>query len=135
MNPSHLVGLDTSFILRLLVGEPAPQARRAVAELDKLREQGKRGAVSDLVASETYFALQYHYDVPKQIALDKLREFLESPEICPLGEALAVLREANLAKAKPGFVDRMIHANYLKSTSAMLTFEKASAKMPSVVIP
>jgi predicted nucleic acid-binding protein len=135
MSQANLVGLDTSVILRLLVGEPVAQASRAVAELDRMRAQGKQGAVSDLVVSETYFALQYHYDVPKQVALDKLREFLESPEIEPLGEALTILQQSNLAKAKPGFVDRMIHAEYLKKASCMVTFEKASAKLPSVAIP
>lgn len=135
MSQANLVGLDTSVILRLLIGEPVAQASRAVAELDRMRAQGKQGAVSDLVVSETYFALQYHYDVPKQVALDKLREFLESPEIAPLGEALTILQQPNLAKAKPGFVDRMIHAEYLKKASSMVTFEKASAKLPAVAIP
>ena len=135
MSQANLVGLDTSVILRLLVGEPLALANRAVAELDRMRQDGKLGAVSDLVVSETYFALQYHYDVPKQVALDKLREFLESPEIAPLGESLGILQQANLAKAKPGFVDRMIHAEYLKKASSMVTFEKASAKLPAVAIP
>lgn len=135
MNQVRLVGLDTSVVLRLLTGEPVAQAERAVIELDKMRGQGKQGAVSDLVISEAYFALQYHYDVPKQLALDKLREFLGSPEIVPLGEALAILQQESLANAKPGFVDRMIHADYLKRTSMMVTFEKASAKLPSVLIP
>ncbi len=135
MSQARLVGLDTSVVLRLLLGEPIAQAERAVAELNKMRGRGKRGAVSDLVISEAYFALQYHYDVPKQLALDKLREFLESPEIVPLGEALAILQQEHLAKAKPGFVDRMIHADYLRKTSTMVTFEKASAKLSSVLIP
>jgi len=135
MSQANLVGLDTSVILRLLVGEPLALVNRAVAELDRMRQDGKQGAVSDLVVSETYFALQYHYDVPKQVALDKLREFLESPEIMPLGEALSILQQPNLAKAKPGFVDRMIHAEYLKKASSMVTFEKASAKLPAVAIP
>ncbi len=132
---SLLVGLDTSFVLRLLVGEPAAQAKRAVAQLDAMRSEGKQGAVSDLVVSETYFALQYHYEVPKQIALDKLREFLESPEIAPLGESLTILQQSNLGKAKPGFVDRVIHAEYLRKAAAMVTFEKAAGKLAGVSIP
>ena len=88
---SNLIGLDTSFVLRLLVGEPKAQAKRAVAQLDIIRSEGKRCAVSDLVVSETYFALQYHYEVPKQRALDALKAFLESPEIVPIGESLAIL--------------------------------------------
>lgn len=129
------VGLDTSFVLRLLTGEPTDQAAAAVAWLNALRSSGKQAVVSDPVAGETYFALHYHYGVPKQLALDKLREFFESPEIAATGEALAVLREPGLGKARPGFVDRLIHAGYLKEASGMLTFEKAAGKFPRVVIP
>lgn len=134
-SPSQRVGLDTSIVLRLLIGEPAAQAAKAVAMLDKLRAEGKRGVVSDLVAGEAYFALRYHYEVPKQLALDKLREFMGSPEVEPTGQALSILAQPNLGKAKPGFVDRMIHAQYLQTASCMMTFEKAAAKLAQVAIP
>ena len=129
------VGLDTSFVLRLLMGEPPAQASLAVARMNALRFSGKQAVVSDLVVCETYFALHHHYEVPKQLALDKLKEFLESPEIAPTGEALAILQEAGLGKAKPGFVDRLIHVHYLREASCMLTFEKAAAKLPQVIVP
>ena len=128
----RLIGLDTSIVLRLLVGEPAGQTRRAEAELDQIRAAGKRAAVSDLVLAEAYFALQYHYAVPKQLALDTLAQFLESPEIAPLGESLAILRQPNLGNAKPGFVDRIIHAEYDRKTQTMLTFEKSARSLPNV---
>ncbi len=128
-------GLDTSFVLRLLLGEPIDQTAKAVEKLDELKGRGDKGAVSDLVVSEAYFALQYHYDVPKQLALNKLREFLQSSEIEATGQSLDVLAQSNLGRAKPGFVDRMIHAEYLQTTSGMLTFEKAAAKLNKVTIP
>jgi predicted nucleic-acid-binding protein len=128
-------GLDTSFILRLLLGEPTDQAERAVEKLDEMKGRGEKGAVSDLVVSEAYFALQYHYGVPKQLALNKLKEFLQSPEIQATGQSLDVLTQSNLGRAKPGFVDRLIHAEYLQTTSGMLTFEKAAAKLNKVTIP
>jgi predicted nucleic-acid-binding protein len=128
-------GLDTSFILRLLLGEPTDQAERAVEKLDEMKGRGEKGAVSDLVVSEAYFALQYHYGVPKQLALNKLKEFLQSPEIQATGQSLDVLAQSNLGRAKPGFVDRLIHAEYLQTTSGMLTFEKAAAKLNKVTIP
>lgn len=132
---SQRVGFDTSIVLRLLIGEPAAQATKAMAMLDELRASGKKGVVSDLVVTEAYFALQYHYEVPKQLALDKLREFLESPEVETTGQALSILAQPNLSKAKPGFVDRLIHAQYLQTASGMMTFEKAAAKLPQVTIP
>lgn len=132
--PPHRVGLDTSFVLRLLTGEPTTLAAKAVEQLDALRSAGARPSVSDLVVCEAYFALQYHYGVPKQLALDKLREFLESPEIAATGEALPVLRTPALGRAKPGFVDRVIHARYLREEAAMLTFEKSASKLPRAVV-
>ncbi len=132
---SRLVGLDTSVVLRLLVGTPTAQAKRAEAELDQIRSAGNRAAVSDLVVAEAYFALQHHYGVPKQVALDTLEQFLKSPEIAPLGESFDILQQANLGKAKPGFVYRVIHAEYSRKTRSMLTFEKAATKLPNVRIP
>ncbi len=132
---SNLVGLDTSIVLRLLVGEPASQFKRAVVRLDEFRAAGVQAAVSDLVIAEAYFALQYHYDVPKQVALDTLKQFLESSEIVPLGVALRILQQPNMAKAEPGFVDRIIHAEYERKTQAMLTFEKAATRLANVEIP
>lgn len=48
-------GLDTSVVLRLLLGQPADQAARAVAFLDERSRGGHHAAVSDLVVAETGF--------------------------------------------------------------------------------
>jgi len=135
MKSSKQIGADSSFILRLLIGEPKAQAQAAERELNHRTAKGEIIAVSDLVVAETYFALQHHYDVPKQEALDALKEFLEAPEIVSLGIAPTVLAEAKLARANPGFVDRLIHADYLTSTAGMLSFEKAARKLPKTYVP
>jgi predicted nucleic-acid-binding protein len=127
-----MIGLDTSVVLRLLVGEPVAQAERARVFLDELFEAGERAIVSDLVVSEAYFALQYHYQVPKAEALKALRDFLEAGEIEVPGAALTVLRTARLASAKPGFVDRLIHQGYLESAEGMVTFEKSGKRLKEV---
>jgi predicted nucleic-acid-binding protein len=125
-------GLDTSVVLRLLLGQPADQAARAVAFLDELARAGHRAVVSDLVASETYFALQHHYGVSKQEALMGLRQLFADGEIEPLGAVAGVLVVEGLASAKPGFVDRLIHGAYAGSADEMATFEKAAGKLKSV---
>ena len=116
-------------------GRTKGQAAAAVRELDQRSARGKAVAVSDLVVAEAYFALQHHYQVPKQEALDTLRDFLAAPEIAALGVAQNVLAEANLARANPGFVDRLIHAVYLASTTGMLSFEKAARRLPQTHLP
>ncbi|MGJ8641339.1 MAG: PIN domain-containing protein [Opitutaceae bacterium] len=135
MKSSKRIGADTSFILRLLIGEPKAQAEAAEKELNRCTAKGETLAVSDLVVAETYFALQHHYEVPKQEALDTLKEFLNAPEVVALGVAQTVLAEARLGRANPGFVDRLIHADYLASTAGMLSFEKAARKLANTHVP
>jgi predicted nucleic acid-binding protein len=123
------VGLDTSVLLRLLVGEPADQFKRAEAFLNEIVRRGDQAVVSDLVLSEVYFALQHHYGVSKYDALSFLRDAFDSGDLKPLGSALDVLKTPGLATAKPGFIDRLIHAEYLETVDEVVTFEKASAKL------
>jgi predicted nucleic acid-binding protein len=123
------IGLDTSVVLRLLIGEPAGQAERAWRALTEARAAGDTAVVSDLVVSETYFALQHHYRVPKAEALEQLRALLDSGSISSAGHALDILNTPSLATANPGFVDRLIHAEYVHSGDRVLTFERAASKL------
>lgn len=125
-------GLDTSVVLRLLLGQPADQAARAVGFLDELSRGGHRAVVSDLVVAEVYFALQHHYDVSKQDALMGLRRLFAEGEIEPIGAVAEVFAVNGLASAKPGFIDRLIHAAYASAADEMVSFEKAARKLKSV---
>ena len=127
-------GLDTSVVLRLLVGEPREQAERAIRFLDELHAAGKRAVVSDLVIAEAYFALSYHYNVPKQEAVEKLLEFLDSGYAQPEPNAVAVGVMKDSAGAKPGLVDRIIRSQYLKYAEEVATFDKSLGRMQGVVI-
>lgn len=126
-----MVGLDTAVVLRLLIGEPQSQAEAAQNFLDELFEAGQQPAVSDLVVSEVYFALQFHYQVPKAEALASLKEMFDSGELVALGHADSVLKTRGLASAKPGFVDRLIHAEYEAGLDGMATFEKKAGRLAS----
>jgi predicted nucleic acid-binding protein len=125
-------GLDTSVVLRLLLGQPPDQAARAVAFLDELSRGNHHAAVSDLVVAEVYFALQHHYGVSKHDALTGLRRLFADGEIEPLGAVAEVLSVDGLASAKPGFVDRLIHGAYTGAAYKMVSFEKAAGKLRSV---
>lgn len=129
-----MIGLDTSVLLRLLVGKPETQAKRAQEFLDQVFVEGQRAWVSDLVVSETYFALQYHYDVPKDIALKTLLELFEAGEIICIGAAHKVLKTPSLHSANPGFVDRLIHADYSRNDGTMATFEKKAARLERATV-
>jgi predicted nucleic-acid-binding protein len=122
--------LDTSVVLRLLIGEPPAQAERAWQLVVEVLAEGGTLCVSDLVVSEAYFALQHHYRVPKGEALAQLRAFLSSGEIESTGCAAAVLATPQLDTAKPGFVDRLIHGGYLRHADAVVSFEKSARRLP-----
>jgi predicted nucleic acid-binding protein len=121
-------GLDTSVVMRLLTGDPPEQAAIAAAFLDESRAAGDRLLVTDLVIAEAYFALQAKYKVPKAEALLRLRQFVESGEV-ETAAASQVLRTPNLASAKPGFVDRLIHATYSNDQARLVSFEKSVGKL------
>src|SRR5437764_854327 len=69
------IGLDTSVVVRLLIGLPEAQARTARRRLELAVERRERVVVSDLVLAETYHALQHHYRMPKREARSILHRF------------------------------------------------------------
>ncbi len=91
---------------------------------------GDRVLVSEIVLAEAYFALQAKYRVPKAEALLRLRELVESGEV-EAGIAAEVLQTPSLASAKPGFVDRLIHAGYGGEGARLVSFEKSAGKLPN----
>jgi predicted nucleic-acid-binding protein len=128
-----IVGLDTSVLVRVLTGEPRDLALVALDFLLEREKAGDRVLVSDWVLAEAYYALQHHYGASKRDTLDALGDFLASPGIEGTGEVAAVLATPDLESAKPGFIDRVIHRDYLRSgADEVATFEKAAAKLPHV---
>ena len=129
---SDEMGLDTSVVVRLLTGAPADLTELARRYLMDLAASGRRAVVNDLVISEAYHSLCHHYHVSKEDALKGLHAMLEDRWIMPTGEAGRVLATPGLHRANPGFVDRLIHADYLREGREMATCEKAAGKLPGV---
>jgi predicted nucleic acid-binding protein len=131
-----VVGLDTSVLIRLLIGLPPEQASTALAFVKEARLSGRRVVASDLVICEACFALHSHYDVPKAEASTALREVLRSGLVEPAdGPAVVeVLEQAVRSSAKPGFVDRLIHAQYERRPATMATFERAAGRLAGTTV-
>jgi predicted nucleic acid-binding protein len=119
------VGLDTSVVVRLLVGEPVAQAEAA----HRFLTSGDSAAVSDLVVGETYFALRHHYRVPHGKALGALEGLLGDPRVRPTGVARAVLAAMPGAEAAPGLMDRLIHGDYRRDGADVVTFDQHGARL------
>lgn len=121
------LGLDTSVVVRLLVGEPEPQYRAARERLQRAHAEAETVVVTDLAVVESYFALRHHYDVPDQEVRAKLRQFLESGVVESRPRGMAELLELG---TRPGLADRLIHHRHAEMSALTLTFDQAQATIP-----
>ena len=124
-------GLDTSVVVRLLIGEPQSQAAVAWQFVTECFSAGLPAQVSELVVAEAYFVLQHHYEVPVAAALQQLNALLTDERVVAHGAILKVLRTPNLAASKPGFVDRLIYETYHARDKILVTFDKGAARLPN----
>ncbi len=126
------LGLDTSVTLRLLTGAPDDQAEAARLLVTTAAQPI---AVSDLVVSETYFALRHHYAVPHTEAVAAIAALLGDPRIRGTGSAHAVLRalpSEGGTPPRPGLIDRLIHADYGSHDVAVATFDRDLGRLDGV---
>ena len=125
-----MIGLDTSVVVRLLVGLPESQARVARRRLEGAVEASEPVVVSDIVIAETYHALQHHYAVPKAQARAILRRFVRSGIVRLEPQAgFDALEVAGGA----GLVDRLIHLRYRSLGAITLTFERRQGSLEGAV--
>ena len=94
-----MVGLDTSVIVRYLVGTPPAQARRAAAVIDGADELG----VALVALLETGHVLRTQYGVARLDVVSALIEFVTRENVIVLGLQNAEALEALVrARSLPG---------------------------------
>lgn len=128
--PETRAALDTSVVMRLLTGQPQDLAEAARHYLAEVEQSGAKVFVSNLVVLEAYFACQHHYGMPKAAVLAGLHTLLSMPTLIVHPYLLPLLAAEGLASAKPGFLDRLIHAEANAARLPLVTFEKAAARLP-----
>ena len=126
--------LDTSFVVRLLTGDPVPLFQLAASFLEKCRREEGVAEVLDLVLAEAYFALQYHYGFPKEAALKSLYQFSEHHAVAVSKHTLEILSLPGLSSANPGFIDLLIHGFSRTKNCQLVTFEKKARKLEGVIV-
>jgi len=126
--------LDTSFVLRILTENPDSQLPVALAFYKEQRQAGSQLFISDLVISECYFALQFHFDFTKADALAALKALTAEAPITIKPSARLVFDLPNLSQMKPGFTDRLIHGAAKIEGKTLVTFEKAARKLPDTLV-
>lgn len=123
-------GCDSSFLMRILTNHPLPLAAKVVEATHARIQAGDQFEISDLVLSETYYALQASYGVAKVNALSLLGKIAVTEGFVVSDRAKDILSIPNLWKINPGFVDRLIHGQYLSEAKTTVSCEKAFKKLP-----
>jgi len=122
-------GIDTSVLVRLLVGEPAAVATKVRERLLELHRLRQPVIASDLVIAEAYVALKYHYAIEPDAIRGGLQAMLASGLVQPEpGSAVLAVLQAKVG-GRAGFVDRLIQASYAVDGMTTLTVDKAQAKI------
>lgn len=129
-SPEIRSALDTSVVMRLLTGQPQDLAHAARCYLGEVERSGAKVFVSNLVVLEAYFACQHHYGMPKSAVLTGLLTLLAMPTFLVHPYLLPLLAADGMATAKPGFLDRLIHAEASTAGLPLITFEKSAARLP-----
>jgi predicted nucleic-acid-binding protein len=116
------LGLDTSVVLRLLIGQPADLALVARERLQQAHEESDTILVTDLVIAESYYALVHHYHLDKEEARKLLQRMATSGAIqIEPQQAVEALESASGA----GLVDRLILHRHRSMEAATLTFDRS----------
>ena len=127
-------GLDTSVVLRLLTGQPQDLAAKALVRYQDSIAAGDTFSVSDIVAAETYYAIQHHYGKTKEEALLALKNFSSGEGISFSQNFLSAINTPNTHRARPGFVDRMLAADYRSKGQITLSCEKSFRRLPDAEV-
>jgi len=130
-SPEIRSSLDTSVIMRLLTGQPLDLATAASRYMAETEQADAKVFVSNLVILEAYFACQRHYGMAKDAVLTGLQRLLSMPTFVVHPQLLPLLATEGLATAKPGFLDRLIHAEATTARLPLVTFKKAAARLPN----
>ena len=127
-------GMDTSYLLRLLTGQPKDLAEKALLRYQEAVERGDSFSVSDTVVTEAYYALQHHYGKPKCEAVEVLKEISEDDSIDFSANFESVISLPNLATANPGFLDRVLAADYRSRGQITISCEKSFRRLPDAEV-
>ena len=122
-------GMDTSFLLRLLTGQPTELAEEALLRYQEAVGQGDSFFVSDTVVTEAYYALQHHYGKSKDEAIEALKVISKDDSIAFSEGFDSVISIPNLAKANPDFLDRVLAADYRSRGQITISCEKSFRRL------
>ena len=131
----HVIGLDTSVVVRYLVGRPAEQATRAAALIDDV---GQEVGVSIVALAASAHVLRTQYNVAGSDIIDSLIGFIQRENVRVLGLRTDMLVEMLVrARTMPGrpIPDAMIVASSISADAIPLaTFDQGQSRYGIAVL-
>ena len=120
--------IDTSVLLRLVMGEPAADLERCLRALTAVVDGGGEVFVSNQVIGEAYIVLQEFYRASRPAARTALLDVLNRSLLTPLNGPAVM--EALEASSGPGLVDRLIVDGYRHHGLETLMLDRRMAGLP-----
>ena len=124
-----MIGVDTSVLVRYLVGTPTDQAARAAVFMDDYEAEL---AVSVVALAECAHVLRTQYEIDGRDIIDTLISFIQRENVSLLGVRTDVLVEMLVrARSMPGcpIPDAMIVAASLTANALpLVTFDKGQGR-------
>lgn len=119
-----MIGVDTSVLVRYLVGTPAAQARRAATLMDGEDELG----ISPVALAECAHVLRTQYGVERADILESLIGFVQRENVRVLGlrtdVLLGVLVRARSLPGRPIHDALIVAASLASDALPLLTFDR-----------
>lgn len=127
------VGLDTSVVVRLLVGVPQDQCASAWKLVQEEYDRGVPVLVADVVVAEVFFALVHHYAVPAPEAVTAIKQLIQDSRFS--GEsATMLLADGGKGVSSVDFVDALIHQHYADVHRTFVTLDKKASRLPGSLL-
>jgi len=125
--------IDTSVLVRLVVGRPADLADVARGFVEQAWHAAEPVRVTDVVLAEAWYALKLHYACEPAEVRAALRTMLSSGMVSlePGSRAIEALVEADGAT---GFVDRLIRARHADLGAHTVTFDRHMRELDDVLL-
>ena len=120
-----MIGVDTSVVVRYLVGTPSTQARRAAALID---DEATEIGISTVVLAECAHVLRTQYEVEQRAIIDTLIDLIQRENVRLLGGRADLVVELLVrARGLPGrpIPDALVVAAALEADALPLaTFDR-----------
>jgi predicted nucleic-acid-binding protein len=120
--------LDTNVILRFLIGDDPPLARRATALMERVEQGTEAVIITEEVLTETTWTLESFYEVPRVEIAQRLTALLNLSGVQVSARETLFQALQFFAGGRADFVDCLLAARGHQRNVAVYTFDETDFK-------